>query len=351
MLGFDTRAARYVWTAALVLLLLAIVYRIRETLFVFILAILFAYMLWPMVRFLDRRLPGRSRVPALAIVYMLLIGVLILIGFEIGTRIASEANALAAQIPELISKFEAQTGNVGANSTLWQKALLFLRQQMTEHSQSLVSLLSKGAVTVLSHAEVILFIVLVPVLSFFFLKDGPAILREIVENVTDESRREKVREIAADIHLLLAQYIRALVLLSIAAFGAYGTFLAIIRAPYPVLLAAIAAPLEFIPMIGPLAGAAIIVLVAGLSGFHHVIFILVFLAVYRVFQDYVLSPYLLSAGMELHPLLVIFGVMAGGEVAGVAGAFLAVLVLAIIRIVYRQLQTRIHSPEPRVTAT
>jgi predicted PurR-regulated permease PerM len=142
------------------------------------------------------------------------------------------------------------------------------------------------------------------------------------------------------VHLLLAQYMRALILLAAAAFVAYGAFFSLIGVPCGILLAAIAFPLEFIPMLGPLAAGVIILMVAGLSGFHHLLWILVFLAVFRVFQDYVLSPHLLSTGTELHPLVVIFGVLAGGQIAGIMGSFLSVPVLATLRIVYRQLRKK-----------
>jgi predicted PurR-regulated permease PerM len=158
--------------------------------------------------------------------------------------------------------------------------------------------------------------------------------------LAEGTRRDMINEIAADLHLLLAQYMRALVLLAAAVFLAYGVFFSLLGVPYGILLAAIAFPLEFIPMVGPLAGSAIILLVAGLSGFHHLLWILLFLAAFRLFQDYVLSPRLLSAGMELHPLLIIFGVLAGGYLAGIAGSFLSVPVLATLRIVYRQLEKR-----------
>jgi predicted PurR-regulated permease PerM len=65
---------------------------------------------------------------------------------------------------------------------------------------------------------------------------------------------------------------------------------------------------------------------------------LIFLVVFRVFQDYVLSPLLMRAGTEVHPLLVLFGVFAGTEIAGVPGAFLSVPALALIRIVYRRVR-------------
>jgi predicted PurR-regulated permease PerM len=102
------------------------------------------------------------------------------------------------------------------------------------------------------------------------------------------------------------------------------------------LLAAIAFPLEFIPMVGPFTGAIVILAVAGLGGYQHLLWIVAFLAVFRIFQDYVLSPLLLSEGMELHPLLIIFGVLAGGAIAGIAGSFLSVPVLATLRIIFRE---------------
>jgi len=177
----------------------------------------------------------------------------------------------------------------------------------------------------------------VPILSFFFLKDGHEIRSSILQIFAPGSRREIVEDIVAELHVLLAQYMRALVLLASSTFVAYSLFLSLVRAPYAVLLAAIAFPLEFIPMVGPLTAAALILLVTGLSGFPHLLWILVFIAVYRLFQDYVLSPHLMSAGMELHPLLVIFGVLAGGGLAGIAGTFLSVPVLATLRIIFRRL--------------
>jgi predicted PurR-regulated permease PerM len=77
--------------------------------------------------------------------------------------------------------------------------------------------------------------------------------------------------------------------------------------------------------------------VAGLSGYDHLFWIVIFIIAFRLFQDYVVSPYLLSSGTELHPLVVIFGVLAGGQLAGIAGTFLSVPVMATLRIIFRQL--------------
>ena len=345
MLGLDGRAARYTWTAVFILLLVALLYLIRETLVVFVVALLFAYLLWPLVKLLDRWLPGRSRVPALTIVYLSLVVLLIVIGIAVGSHVVQQANALAARLPELLSKLEPPILPPFSPSALPLKITVIstLQQQLANHSRDILALLSNTALGVISRAGNLIFIVLVPILSFFFLKDGREILSSVLGILAEGARRDMVERIAADLHVLLAQYMRALVLLGIVASLAYGLFFSIMGVPYGILLAAVAFPLEFVPMIGPLGGAVIVLLVAGLSGSTHLLGIFVFLVAFRFFQDYVVSPRLLSAGMKLHPLLVIFGVLAGASIAGVAGSFLSVPVLATLRIVYRQLLTKAPS--------
>jgi len=344
VLGLDARAARYTWTVLFVLSLAGIAYLIRETLFFFVVALLFAYLLWPLVDFLDRRLPGQTRVLALSIVYVALIGLLILIGIQVGSQVVQQANALATKVPELIAKLE-QPAASPADPTFKGRVISLLRDEIISHSRDLVSLLPQAVLGILSHTGGLIYIVLVPILSFLFLKDRRIILADVLGILAGGARREIAEEILAEINLLLARYMRALVVLALVAFVAYGSFLAIIGAPYSILLAAITFPLELIPILGPMAAAIIILLVTGLSGFHHLLWILIFLGAFRLFQDYVLSPRLLSAGMELHPLMIVFGVIAGSQIAGIAGSFLSVPVLAIIRIIYRQLQfSRYRTP-------
>ena len=76
--------------------------------------------------------------------------------------------------------------------------------------------------------------------------------------------------------------------------------------------------------------------------------VIIFLGLYRLFQDYVLSPHLMGQGVELHPLLVLFGVFAGAEVAGVAGSFLSVPLLALGRVFYIHLRARLVAEHPSV---
>ncbi len=105
---------------------------------------------------------------------------------------------------------------------------------------------------------------------------------------------------------------------------------------YALALATLGGILEFIPVVGPLVAALTIVGVALLLGFKHWLSIVIFLGVWRLVQDYITSPRIMGRSMELHPLAAIFGVMAGGEVAGILGVFLSIPVMASLRIVFRR---------------
>ena len=339
MLGFDRRAARYVWTAALILLLLWLVYLTRSTLFVFVVAILLAYLLAPLVALLDRLLPGkRTRTPALAVSYAIFVGGLIFVGGQIGTEVVAQANTLAHKAPEMIAKWQQEVPHAeGTPPPLQYQFLDHVRSEIMRRSSDIVAQLPKLGFRILSLATNLINVVIIPVLAFFFLKDGRTIQEQVLALVDAGPRRALLEDVMADVHLLLAHYMRALVLLSAATFIAYLIAFSLIGVPYGLLLATTACLLEFIPMLGPLTAAVISIAVAAVAGAPLTI-VIAFLLAYRVFQDYVLSPNLMGAGIEMHPLLVMFGVFAGAEVGGVPGTFLSVPILAAARIVW----VRIH---------
>jgi predicted PurR-regulated permease PerM len=131
---------------------------------------------------------------------------------------------------------------------------------------------------------------------------------------------------------------RALLFLCCATLVSFSIVLSVMGVPYAMLLASIAFALEFIPLVGPLTAAGIIIAVSLASGYPHVLWLVIFLGLYRLLQDYGLSPLLMSKGVALHPLMIIFGVLAGGEIGGVAGVFLSIPVLALIRLFYHRIR-------------
>ncbi len=340
MLGLSPRAASYTWTAFFVLITLYTAYLIRGTLFILTVSILFAYLLYPLVDYLNGHLPSRSRTPALAIVYLMLIGLLVSLGIEIGSQAAEQAASLSQRAPELLQKLKQQppTGALPTTLHSFQQTIIgTLETYVYKHYNDFVASIPKFTLEVLRASTNLIYIIIIPVLSFFILKDGRTMRDEIL-CLIDPGARELVDELFADVHLLLLQYMRALFSLCAITFVTFALVLSLMGVPYAILLASIAFPLEFIPLIGPLIAAVTIIAVTAFAGGGHVLWVVLFLFVYRMLQDYVVSPRLMSAGVELHPLLVILGVFAGEQLAGIPGTFLSVPVLALLRVIYRRLR-------------
>jgi len=335
MFGIDRTAARYTWSAVAILLLLELIYQVRSTLFIFTLAVLFAYLLSPAVDMLDRALPHRTRTLALALVYVSFIAIVALAITLIGSRVVDEAGSLKGKFPSLITEWQHQTGKPGEGG-LQAQILQNIREAITAKTNELIGALPGAGLKFLAVASNAIYVIIVPILAFFFLKDGQMIRSHILELASGTHLTAGLAEgLLKDIHTLLARYMRALVLLSMSTFVAYSTFFTVIGVSYGVLLAVVAMMLEFIPMIGPLVASVVILIVAAATG-SPVLGVLIFLVAFRMIQDYVISPQVMGQGVELHPLLVLFGVFAGAELAGIAGSFLSVPVLAMVRILYRR---------------
>ena len=341
MLGIDPKAARATWTVFLLALLLATAYAIREILAVFVIALLFAYLLMPLVGFVERITPPQiSTRIALGIVYLVLIGAIVTLALTLGSRLVDDANTLATRLPSLvknptwIQRIPLPSWLDPERANLIQK----VQDQLSNGGQAILPYVRSFGGQLVSGAKYLLYIVLIPILAFFFLKDGATIRDEFVVALVAERRRAVVDNILEDINLLLGHYIRALVILSAVSFTAFSLFLGLSGAPYAILLAGVAALGEFIPVIGPAAAGLIVLVVIGLSGYTHVLLFVAFGLLFRMLQDYLVSPYVMSKGVQLNPMLVLFGVLAGEQVGGVLGIFFAVPLLAILRVLFVRLR-------------
>src|SRR6185369_8467037 len=141
-----------------------------------------------------------------------------------------------------------------------------------------------------------------------------------------------------DLHLMLASFIRAQLILAGISLVVYTVVLAVLRVPYSFVLGAVGGMMEFIPVVGPLVAAMSILGVSFLSNYPHLLLVAIFLGVWRLIQDYVVSPRVMGGRVELHPVAALFGVLVGAEIAGVVGVYLSIPIIATLRILWRRWQ-------------
>jgi predicted PurR-regulated permease PerM len=331
----DARTARILITVLLFALGLGFLYAARSTLIAFLFAIFFAYLMSPLVNSLEKVLHGRVR--AIAVIYILLLGLLILFFVSMGPRIARESARLGQSLPALAQLSSGQIAQQLGEEHGWNSRVVeLLRQYLASHSGEIATFAQNVGLRVADVAKQAWLLFVVPLLSIFFLKDGRAFSEVLLGMVQSRPQRELLQGVLSDLNQMLAHFIRAQLTLAALTLLAYSAALGTMRMPYALVLGTVGGLLEFIPVVGPLAAAVIIVSVALLLSFQHWLALIVFLGIWRLIQDYVTSPRILGHSMELHPLAAIFGVMAGGEVAGILGIFLSIPVMASLRIVFRR---------------
>lgn len=343
----DARTARVLITVLLFALGLGFLYAARQTLIAFLFAIFFAYLMSPLVSSLEK--PLRGRVRAIAVIYLLLIGLLVLLFVAIGPRIAREGARLVKSLPAMSQLSSGEIAEQLGEQHGWNlHAVDMVHSYLASHSDQIASMAQAVGLRVADVAKEAWLLFVVPLLSIFFLKDGRSFSDVLLGSVQSRPQREFLQGVLSDMNEMLAHFIRAQLTLVALTFIAYASVLGIMRMPYALVLATVGGMLEFIPALGPLVAAVTIVGVALLMGYQHWLALIVFLVIWRIIQDYVSSPRILGHSLELHPLAAIFGVMAGAEVAGLLGIFLSIPVMASLRIVFRR--WRIYGEKRKASA-
>jgi len=323
--------------------------------------VLFAYLVFPVVRALQAWPPlRRRRGVAVGIVYLVLVGVLAGAGAALGPRLRDDTAALARKAPEVSQQLQSGhvardvLGRRGWTTPLAEPVDAYLQ----ENAQAWVGYAQKVVTAAVGWLAGAWVIVLVPIFAFFFLKDGERFAAAIESALETRPERGAWRGITRDVHHLLGQYVGALIVLCLVTFAVWLTVFLVFGVRYAVLLAALGGALEFIPVVGPVVAGALVLGVHALADGSGTLWLLGFLVAWRLVQDYVTSPLVMGGGVGLHPALVIFGVLAGGEIAGVPGMFFSIPALAALRIVWHRLDAlhhatsgTAHGEAPAVTTT
>ncbi len=332
----DGRTTRVIFTVLLFALGLGFLYVARRTLIAFLFAVFFAYLVDPAVSRVQRW--TKSRGIAIAVIYALIVILLGTFFFFVGPNIGRETQKLSESLPSLLEKVSSGqiAEEIGVEHHLSATTSRQMSKFLASHRNDLLHLAQKVGLRVAELAQDSWLLIVVPILAAFFLKDAQGFSQLALSVVHTKPQREFMQGVISDMNQMLADFIRAQLTLAALTWIAYTSVLGAMRVPYALMLGSAGGILEFIPVVGPLVAAALIISVALLTGYPHWLIVLIFLIAWRMIQDYVVSPRVMGKSMELHPLAAIFGVLAGGEIAGVLGVYLSIPVMASLRIVWRR---------------
>lgn len=337
MFSLDDRAGNVVTTVALFMAAAAILYLARGAFLILLLSLFFAYLLEPAVTSVQQhsRLSQKYRTWAIAQVY--LIGTLVLggLGYEFGPHLAAQIrnlNKAVTEIVEGLSRGRAAGGLVGRHSFNAAQQV-WIENLLARHHDFIAHVFERGAASAAYVAASAIWLFAIPILAIFFLRDGGQMADAVINAVERQVDGIPIKRILQQVDTMLAKYIRAQLALAGLSFVFYSVSMLVLRFPYAMALAALGAVLEFLPAVGWIAS-AVSMLTVGFLTHSHWIWMVGLVVVWRLVQNYVNSPRIMGNSLELQPLTVVFALMVGAQVGGIAGVYLSVPTVAVLRIVW-----------------
>jgi predicted PurR-regulated permease PerM len=333
--------------ALLLLAVGALIWVLTPVLTPFAASLLLAWLGDPVVDRLQKR--GMSRNGAVALVFTLMVLSLVLLVLILVPVIQEQVGVLVRSVPnylDWLSKtglpwLQAQTG-MDVVAWLDQDALIEMLKRNWKGASGIATqvlgVVTQSGFTVLGWFANI---VLIPFLTFFFLRDWDLLVRRVA-GLVPRARVEVVGQLAKESDAVLGSFLRGqfLVMLAMGVFYAVGLWG--VGLEVGILIGVLGGLLTFIPYIGPttvLIGGTIAALVQ-FGDWQHLVGVLAVWGLGQLLESYVLTPKLVGDRVGLSPVTVVFAVMTGGTLFGFLGMLLALPVASVANVLIRYVHAR-----------
>lgn len=329
------------WVGIIVLtsIVLFVLYSIHAVLMPFIYALLFVYVLRPVVNYLDDK--GLPRTLALLLSYVAMAVIMTLFGMYVGPILYREANGFMVKFPEYIT-----VASDYVNSLIRENQFLSGEKAadvLTGFSNSFKTFVQEAILHVPTlTANVfggVLHIVLAPIIAFYILKDLKQI-RAALRDLIPERHRVEGMHIVKKIDLIVGGFLKGQALVALSVGVLSGLALYLLGLDYAILLGFLICIFNIIPYLGPIVGGAPAVIIALGTSWQLALVVAIVLVVIHEFDSIVISPRIMSQQVNLHPAVVIFALLTGGTLMGVVGMLVAIPVAAVGKALYLHFRER-----------
>jgi predicted PurR-regulated permease PerM len=329
-------------SGAIIIILLFIIYRLAGVLFPFVIGGVLAYMLFPIVRVLERVMPWQEKRPTLSRVIAIAIVIVVALGIIAGSltliipQIVNEATLFIADLPKILQDARATVEQLNREYT--ERIPEGIKQNIEEGLANAGNILL-GAVQdaflrvagfITNSFSLVIGLSVIPIFLFYLLKDQKS-LSDGIYTPVPVAIRPHLRNVASIINKVIGSYIRGQLLLGVVVgtLTALGLFL--LGIPFQVLLGIVAGITELVPIIGPWIGGAVGVLVTLATAPEKVIWVILLYLGIQVLENSVLVPRIQGNALDLHPIAMMVVIVIGSHLFGLWGVILGPLLAAVAK--------------------
>lgn len=306
----------------------------------------------PPVSKIAKRLPGKSRIGATAIAYVLVLSIIGGALFLIIPPVIEQSSKFANTVPNLIDQVTSQrylvddfVSRYGLEEQLNQ-TIDDAKNKASEVATGIGGLLVGGATQFLSGTVTMLFIL---VLTFLMLVEGPQWLRLFWGLYEDPVKLKRHREVVHKMYRVVTGYVNGQMLVALTAATCTCITLLILSFIFPDLPVNIAIPMAtlifitgLIPMIGATIGAVLVTAILLLNSFSAAIIFLIYFIIYQQVENNFISPVVQSKTVELSALMVLIAVLIGTTLFGLLGGLISIPIAGCIRVLMLDYLSHAH---------
>ena len=335
---------RWVWLGVVVLLCVFI-YLLHPILTPFLVALGLAYLFDPLVDRLEKY--GLSRTWGVVAVFALFTLIVMAMLLVLVPMLAKQLLRLYELAPQMLDWLQHTAmpwaqAKLGLNDGFWKfdKVKAAISEHMGQTTDIVGVVLSQATASGLALIGFLANLVLIPVVSFYLLRDWDLMMAKI-RSLLPRDNEERIVSLAGECHEVLGAFVRGQLLVMLALGVIYAAGLMLVGLELGLLIGLIAGLAAIVPYMGFVIGIGA-ALIAGLFQFggdlYPMVGIVAVFMVGQALEGMVLTPLLVGDRIGLHPVAVIFAILAGGELFGFTGVLLALPLAAVIMVLVRHLK-------------
>ncbi|WP_175652409.1 AI-2E family transporter [Pseudomonas sp. Marseille-P9899] len=332
---------RWMWLGA-VFLLVVLLYLLHGILSPFLVGILLAYLADPLVDRLERA--GLSRTAGVVVVFTLFSLIMLTMLLVLIPMLAKQLVRLYELTPQMLDWLEHAAlpwvqAKLGLADGFWKfdKVKAAIGAHMGQTTDIVGAVLAQATASGLALLGWLANLVLIPVVGFYLLRDWDLMMAKL-RSLLPRQREEQVVELAGECHEVLGAFVRGQLLVMLALGVIYASGLMLVGLELGLLIGLLAGLAAIVPYMGFIIGIGA-AMIAGLFQFGGDIYPLLGIAavfmIGQMLEGMVLTPLLVGDRIGLHPVAVIFAILAGGELFGFTGVLLALPAAAVIMVLLR----------------
>ncbi len=328
MLPASSKIYRYFFFIVVVLATIYFLFLVREVLLTFFLGAILAYLLFRPISFLERK--GLKRVWAILLLYLLLLAVFSLFFSLAVPAMVVELNQMAGILPDYAEQAQDMAKSIDGMEL--GKLTPILKENLNQIENKLFKGLENFLGGFYSFLGKFLALAFSPILAFYIINDWEKI-RDAFLGLFSPSFRREIKALLEKIDEALIEFLKGHLIIATFVGIVTGTAAALLGVKFPLLIGLVAGVADLVPYFGAFLGGFFAILIALSESLQLALYMGLAVLLIQQVESNIITPRIMGGKLGMHPLLIVFALLAGGKLMGIWGMLLAVPLAAALKVI------------------